>query len=119
MSPLLSTAMASYSRDFTYVDNAVQANILSLFTTNNDAVNQIYNVACGERTSLNELWHYIKELTQTDVDAIHRENRVGDIPHSLADINKASQLLKYQPKVDVKLGLHKAFQWYLKGVNAL
>jgi len=104
----------SYSRDFTYVQNAVQANILSLFTENKEAVNQIYNIACGERTTLTELWEGIKELTNSSVDAIYGQNRVGDIPHSLADISKAKRLLNYQGEIKVKDGLKKAFNWYNK-----
>lgn len=102
----------SYSRDFTYVANAVQANIRALFTDNTDAVNQIYNVAFGERTTLKELWQYIQGLTGTAVDAIYRDNRVGDIPHSLADISKAKTLLEYDPAFDVKTGLQNALHWY-------
>ncbi len=107
----------SYSRDFTYVDNAVQANLLALFTNNEKAVNQIYNVAFGERTTLKELWNAIKELSGTSIDAIHRPNRVGDIPHSLANISKAKELIGYQPKFDVKSGLSKAFDWYKSNTN--
>lgn len=102
----------SYSRDFTYVDNAVQANILGLFSENKEAVNQIYNIACGERTTLTELWEMIKELTGCSVDAIYGDSRVGDIPHSLADISKARKLLEYSPPLDVKNGLIKSFNWY-------
>jgi UDP-N-acetylglucosamine/UDP-N-acetyl-alpha-D-glucosaminouronate 4-epimerase len=102
----------SYSRDFTYIDNAIQANILALFTDNSDAINQVYNVACGDRTTLNQLWDYIKELTGSSVDVIHRENRVGDIPHSLANIEKARTLLDYDPGFSVKKGLQKALKWY-------
>lgn len=102
----------SYSRDFTYVANAVQANIKSLFTENKEAVNQIYNVACGERTTLNELWGNIKETCGTTADAVHRDNRVGDIPHSLANISKIEKLLGYEPKVKVKEGLNLSYQWY-------
>lgn len=101
-----------FSRDFTYVANAVQANLLGLFTDNQLAINQIYNVACGERTTLNELWGNIKEICETSVDAIHRENRIGDIPHSLADISKIQELLGYEPKVKVKEGLSLSHQWY-------
>ena len=89
----------SYSRDFTYVANAVQANILGLFTENEEAVNQIYNVACGERTTLNELWKNIKETCGTSAEATYRDNRIGDVPHSLADISKIQNLLGYQPKI--------------------
>ena len=107
----------SYSRDFTYVDNAVQANILSLFTENEDAVNHIYNVALGERTTLLQLWEYIKETSGTSAEPIHRNNRIGDIPHSLADISKARKYLEYDPQVDVKFGLEKVFKWYSQQVE--
>lgn len=104
------------SRDFTYVDNAVEANILGLFTENGDAVNQVYNIACGERTTLNELWQNIKSVTNCTVDATHGPNRSGDIPHSLASIEKAQSLLNYTGKVKLNEGLIKAFEFY-KGIN--
>ncbi len=100
------------SRDFTYVDNAVEANLLSLFTDNQEAVNQIYNVACGERTSLNQLWDMIKEVTGCSLPANHGPNRNGDIPHSLADVGKAKELLRYEGKINIKNGLKKAFSFY-------
>ena len=106
----------SFSRDFTYVTNAIQANIRSLFTENKEAVNQIYNVACGARTTLNELWDYIKNISGTSVDSIHRETRVGDIPHSLADISKAQTLLQYNPEIKIKEGLEKSFLFYRENV---
>ncbi len=112
----------TYSRDFTYIDNAVQANILSLFIDSktdqqinkptNSPINQTFNIAFGERTTLNQLWQHIKDITGANIDVIHGENRIGDIPHSLADITKAKTLLGYKPKVDVKSGLKKAFSWY-------
>ncbi len=102
----------SNSRDFTYVDNAVEANILSLFTKRKEAVNQVYNVACGERTSLNELWTYINEITSADIGPIHGRAREGDIPHSLADISKAQSLLDYKASIKITEGLERAFQWY-------
>ena len=104
------------SRDFTYVDNAVEANILGLFTENAEAINQVYNIACGERTTLNELWENIKSVTNCTVDATHGPNRSGDIPHSLASIEKAQSLLNYTGKVKLKEGLLKAFEFY-KGIN--
>lgn len=100
------------SRDFTYVDNAVEANILGLFTENTSAINQAYNIACGERTSLNELWQNIKSVTHCEVDAVHGPNRSGDIPHSLASIEKAQQLLQYTGKIKLKEGLERAFHFY-------
>lgn len=102
------------SRDFTYVDNAVEANILSLFTENPNAVNQVYNIACGERTSLNELWASIQKVTHCSADAVHGPNRSGDIPHSLASIEKAGKLLGYTGKVKLEEGLMKAFKYYGK-----
>jgi len=103
----------SFSRDFTYVDNAVQANMLALFSTNHDAVNQIYNVACGQRTTLNEVWEYICEAADKSIDPNYGPIRKGDIPHSLANIDKAKSRLEYNPKITVKEGLKKTFQWFL------
>jgi UDP-N-acetylglucosamine 4-epimerase len=102
----------SYSRDFTYVDNAVQANLRALFTDNPDALNEVYNVACGERTDLNTLWQHIRDITESPVDAEHGPNRDGDIPHSLASIEKARQLLGYDPEVGVKEGLERVHAFY-------
>ncbi len=103
-----------HSRDFTYVDNAVEANILALFTLEKQAINQVYNVACGERTSLNELWKNINTITNTNIPAVYGPNRAGDIAHSLADITKARQLLGYTAAVKVKEGLEKSYNWYQK-----
>lgn len=100
------------SRDFTYIDNVVEANVLGLFTDNTAAINQVYNVACGERTTLNELWQNIKSVTNCKVDAIHGPNRSGDIPHSLASIEKAKNFLGYSGKVKLKEGLEKALKFY-------
>lgn len=107
-----------YSRDFTYVDNVIQMNILAMETQNKDAVNQVYNVAFGERTTLTELFSYLREfLSKYDekigaLEAIYGENRVGDIPHSLANIDKAKTLLGYAPAFSVKEGLREATKWY-------
>lgn len=107
-----------YSRDFTYVDNVIQANILALETSNKEALNQIYNVAFGERTTLNQLVGYMKEfLSEYDkeianIDVGHGPNRAGDIPHSLASIDKAKKLLGYAPKYSLKDGLKEAVIWY-------
>ena len=108
----------SYSRDFTYVDNVVQANLRALTVENPAAVNQVYNVAFGERTTLNELFTYLKEdLSVFDpgiakVEAKYGPNRAGDIPHSLASIGKAQKLLGYAPSFNVKQGLQQATKWY-------
>lgn len=107
-----------YSRDFTYIDNVIQMNMLALTTENPSAVNQIYNTAFGERTTLNQLVSYMKDnLTKFDpeigkIEPIHGPNRVGDIPHSLASIEKAQSLLGYAPKYSMKEGLKEATEWY-------
>ncbi len=102
----------NHSRDFTYVENAVEANILGLFTNNQDAINQVYNIACGERTTLNELWQHIKSVTNCTSDATHGPNRSGDIPHSLASIEKAQKLLGYTSAIKLMEGLERAFEFY-------
>ena len=104
----------SHSRDFTYVDNAVQANILSLFTKDSDAVNQVYNIACGHQTSLLELFNALKKEAGSELQPVHGPDRTGDVKHSLADISKASSLLNYHPLVDVNDGLKKTLNWYKK-----
>ena len=108
-----------YSRDFTYIDNVIQMNDLALQAeAGSDAVNQIYNTAYGERTTLNQLVEYLKEyLSQYDVEIAnviptHGPNRVGDIPHSLACVDKAKRLLGYNPKFSMKQGLKEACGWY-------
>ena len=108
----------SYSRDFTYIDDVIQANILALKAALPAALNTVYNVACGNETTLNELFDYLKaELTVFDpeisgIDAIHGEVRAGDIPHSKADISRISALLGYKPEYTVKTGLQKTAKWY-------
>lgn len=107
-----------YSRDFTYIDNVIQMNMLALSTDNPDAVNQIYNTAFGERTTLNQLVAYLKEyLSELDpeiakIEPTHGPNRAGDIPHSLANVDKARRLLGYDPKFSMKAGLKEAVKWY-------
>ena len=104
----------SFSRDFTYVENAVQANMLALFTENPSAINQIYNVACGESTDLNTLWKYICEIVGVEIEPVHRESRKGDIPHSLADIEKIMKKLEYKPDISIKLGLERTSMFYFQ-----
>ncbi|WP_298555618.1 SDR family oxidoreductase [uncultured Algibacter sp.] len=112
----------TYSRDFTYIDNVVQMNIRAITTENKEALNNVYNCAYGERTTLVELTAYLKEyLSEFDskikhVEIKHRENRAGDIPHSLASIDKAKQLLNYNPKFDISNGLKEAVTWYWKNL---
>lgn len=107
-----------YSRDFTYIDNVIQMNLRAMETTNPEAVNQVYNTACGERTTLNQLINYLKEYLGefdpgiSNIEIIHGSNRTGDIPHSLANIDKARTLLGYDPQYSMQQGLKEAVQWY-------
>lgn len=92
------------TRDFTYVDNAVLANILSFFAPTN-ASNQIYNVACGERISINELWNTLKTISNSQLNVNYGPERLGDVKDSLADISKAKNLLNYKVEIPVRKGL--------------
>jgi UDP-N-acetylglucosamine 4-epimerase len=100
------------SRDFTYVDNVVDVNVGTIFNDNPESWNNVYNVACGYKTSLNELYQYIAELTGYTGKSVHGPDRKGDIRDSLADISKSVRLLNYQPKVSIRDGLKKTFDWY-------
>ena len=100
------------SRDFTYVENAVQANIKALFTTKNKALGESYNIAVGERFTLIQLFEEIQGKLKSNVKAIHREERAGDIKDSLADISKANKLLNYQPSVRFQEGIDKTINWF-------
>ena len=106
------------SRDFTYIDNVIQANMLSLVTTNEEAINTVYNVAHGDRTTLNELLRYLKgylsELDSkiSDVAVIYASNRAGDIFHSQASILKAKKHLNYNPQFTLEEGLKESIKWY-------
>lgn len=108
----------NYSRDFTYIDNVIQMNELAMVTTDKEAVNTVYNTAFGERTTLNELVSALKEFLSVydpeiaTVPVIHGQNRVGDIPHSLASVDKAKRLLGYDPKFSMREGLKEAVKWY-------
>jgi len=105
------------SRDFTYVGNAVHANVQALFTQNNAALNQVYNIAFGERTTLNELFETIKGIAGSDLAPMYAPERAGDVRHSLADITKAKTLLDYNPEVNVRQGLKTTFDWYRERHN--
>lgn len=100
------------TRDFTYVANAVQANIKAMLTENKEAVNQIYNIAVGDRTSIKQMFDIIKDIEGKSVEANFRESRKGDVRDSLADISKAAQLINYQPEVKFKEGLVNTYKWY-------
>ena len=107
-----------FSRDFTYIDNVIQANLLSMITDNKEAINTVYNVAFGERNTLKDLVELLKKfLTEfdskiKDIQVIYGPNRAGDIPHSLASIDKAKNLLAYNPQFSLEKGLKEAVNWY-------
>ncbi len=111
-----------YSRDFTYIDDVIQANFLSLLTSEKKAINTVYNVAYSERNTLNNLMQYLKEYLSEfdrkilDVKVIYGPNREGDIPHSLACIKKAKDKLNYRPVFSLQKGLKKAVDWYWKNL---
>tara|TARA_R110000765_G_scaffold168384_3_gene273399 strand:+ start:14048 stop:15040 length:993 start_codon:yes stop_codon:yes gene_type:complete len=113
----------SFSRDFTYIDNVIQMNVRALVTENQAALNTVYNTAFGERTDLNELTQLLKEyLSEFDPEIKNIKNnygptRAGDVPHSLASIEKAKQLLGYDPQYDIKSGLKEAVQWYWENLK--
>lgn len=113
----------NYSRDFTYIDNVIQMNELAMLSDNPKGLNTVYNTAFGDRTTLNDLVKYLKQFLSefdskiNDVEVIHGPNRAGDIPHSLASIEKAKTLLNYSPKHSFQEGLKEAVQWYWENLK--
>ena len=113
----------SYSRDFTYIDDVIQANMLSLVTKNEKALSTVYNVAYGDRNTLNDLMGYLKEyLSEFDdniskIKVIYGKNREGDIPHSHASVAKAKKKLNYNPQFSLQKGLKEAVKWYWKNLK--
>ena len=112
-----------YSRDFTYVKNVVQMNLLAMEETNQNVINQVYNTAFGERTTLNQLVEYLIEFlsefdkTIADIEPVYGQNRAGDIPHSLASIEKAKKMLNYNPLYSMREGLKEAVAWYWENLK--
>ena len=101
----------SYSRDFTYISNVVGINESALFCTESEALNQVYNVACGKQTTLNEIVEILMEISGKNIDVRYREVRTGDIPHSLASIEKAKSFLGYVVKDNLRSGLEKFYNY--------
>ena len=112
------------TRDFCYIENVVQANLLAATVASDDALNQVYNVAVNERTSLNDLFLMLRSMLEPafphvrGVCAQHREFRAGDMRHSQADITKAQTLLGYEPQWRVRQGLAEAIDWYVADAQA-
>ncbi|WP_430438127.1 SDR family oxidoreductase [Polaribacter uvawellassae] len=115
----------NYSRDFTYIDNVIQANLLSLIVKNKEAFNTVYNVAFGDRNTLNDLMNYLKEYLSkfdpkiADIEVKYGPNRDGDIPHSHASIEKAKNNLNYDPKYSLQQGLKEAVGWYWENLQRI
>lgn len=113
----------NYSRDFTYIDNVIQMNELAITSQNPEAINTVYNTAFGDRNTLNDLVGYLKEYLSefdakiADVEIVYGANRAGDIPHSLASIDKAKTILGYNPKYSLQDGLKEAVNWYWKNLK--
>jgi UDP-N-acetylglucosamine 4-epimerase len=116
-SPLIN-GDGNFSRDFTYIDNVIQMNALAIATKNSEAVNTVYNTAYGDRNTLNDLVGYLKKYLSeynpkiASVEVMYGPNRAGDIPHSLASIDKAKKMLEYDPKYSLQEGLKEAVGWY-------
>jgi UDP-N-acetylglucosamine 4-epimerase len=121
-SPLIN-GDGNYSRDFTYIDNVIQMNVLAMLTENPEAINTVYNTAFGDRTTLNDLMSSLKKYLAVfdpaiaQVQTIYGPNRAGDIPHSLASIDKAKRLLGYNPEFSMQQGLEQAVNWYWKNLK--
>lgn len=113
----------SFSRDFTYIDNVIQANLLSLSTSNKNAINSVYNVAFGDRNTINDLIIYLKNYLSyyipevSSIKVIYGKKREGDIPHSHASIDKAKKLLNYTPKFSLEEGLKQSVRWYFENLK--
>ena len=113
----------TYSRDFTYVDNVVQMNLRAITTENKEALNQVYNTAVGDRTTLVQLTDLLKKYLSkydakiAEVEVVHGPNRKGDIPHSLASVEKAKKLLNYNPTHTIDNGVEEAVEWYVDNLG--
>ena len=113
----------TYSRDFTYIDNVVQINLLALISEDEGAINQVYNTAVGDRTTIKQMAELLKEYLSAydteiaNVEILHGPNRQGDVPHSLASIEKAQKNLGYHPTHKFEEGLKEAVDWYWKNLK--
>jgi UDP-N-acetylglucosamine 4-epimerase len=111
------------SRDFCYIDNTVQMNLLAATTTDSNSTDQVYNVAVNDQTDLNQLYQMIEEKLidrvdgLTTKDQIYRDFRAGDVRHSLADISKAKNLLGYSPNYKIDEGLNESMDWYISDLS--
>jgi len=113
----------TFSRDFTYIDNVIQMNVLAITTSNKNALNQIYNTAVGDRTTIKEMAELLKKYLSVydakiaNIEIKHGSNRKGDVPHSLASVEKATKLMGYKPTHEFKEGLKEAVDWYWENLS--
>ena len=111
------------SRDFTYIENVIQMNILAMLSENKDSYGECFNVACGTRMTINELFYQIRDLLAkfdsdiSNIEPVYIPERPGDIKHSIADISKGETLLNYVPEFDCKVGLNEAIEWYWNSIS--
>ncbi len=105
------------SRDFTFVENAVQANIKAMFCENKEALGSVFNIALGDKISVNQLFNTLKKITGSSLNPTYREERRGDVKNSMADIFKAKTILGYEPAVKIEDGLQKTVEWFGKHFN--
>jgi UDP-N-acetylglucosamine 4-epimerase len=110
--PVFINGDGEQTRDFTFVENAVQANIKALFCENFEAIGEVFNIAVGEKISVNSLFGILKELTGSSLQSAYRESRQGDVRESLADISKAEHILGYHPTVRIEEGLKRTVEWF-------
>lgn len=112
--PVFINGDGEQTRDFTYVANAVQANMKAMFCTRKEAIGQVFNIAVGERVSINTMYRLIRELAGKKTAPMHRENRKGDVRDSLADISRARKILGYEPEIRFEEGIRRTFEWFLR-----
>jgi UDP-N-acetylglucosamine/UDP-N-acetylgalactosamine 4-epimerase len=110
--PVIIYGNGKQSRDFTFVENAVQANILAMFTENPAVIGEVYNIAVGEQITLNHLLEFISEFEKKSVEVVYQQERAGDVRHSMADISKARKDFDYNPRVYTREGLSFTFDWF-------
>ncbi len=110
--PVFINGDGEQSRDFTFVENAVQANIRAMFCENKEALGTVFNIAVGEKISVNQLFKALKKITGSSLQPTYCEERKGDVKNSLADITKAARILGYKPTVKIEEGLKKTVDWF-------
>jgi UDP-N-acetylglucosamine 4-epimerase len=112
--PALIDGDGEQTRDFTFVANAVQANLLAASTTNTSAINQVFNIAGGSQTTVNDLWKLLNLFAGKTIDPVYKEARKGDVRYSIASIQKASEMLNYVPVILFTDALKVTFEWFVR-----